>query len=103
VEALTTKLDEQGRESLDLLLEAAAAALPVEMIYSDYSSNPRHVEQSTLEEGEVRAKLAALRLALFGREGGDAAQFREVLKSSRLFEKHMEVAEAFLREEFADD
>ena len=100
VEALAAKLDEQGRKSLDLLLEAAAAALPVEMIYSDYSSSPRDVDQSTVEEAEVRAKLNALKLALFGQEPGDAAQFREVLKSSRLFEKHVEVAEAFLREEF---
>jgi hypothetical protein len=82
-------------------LEAAAAALPVEMIYSDYATSPREVEQVSIDEELVREKLTALKTALFGQQHADAAQFRQVLRSARIFDKYMEVAEAFIREEFA--
>jgi hypothetical protein len=101
VEALAASLDDQGRKSLQLILEAAAAALPVEMIYSDYATSPREVEQVSIDEELVREKLVALKTALFGQQRGDAAQFRDVLRSARIFDRHMEVAEAFIREEFA--
>jgi hypothetical protein len=99
-EALAGRLDEDGQGSLGLLLEAIAASLPVEMIYADYSSSPREVEQSSLDESEVRVRLRALKAALFGGGAADPAQFLEVIRSSRLFERHMDVAEAFIREEF---
>jgi hypothetical protein len=101
IEALAASLDDQGRNSLQLILEAAAAALPVEMIYSDYATSPREVEQVSIDEEVVREKLTALKAALFGQERGNAAQFREVLRSARIFDRYMEVAEAFIREEFA--
>jgi hypothetical protein len=101
VEALAKSLDDQGRKSLQLILEAAAAALPVEMIYSDYATSPREVEQVLIDEDQVREKLTALKTTLFGQQRGDPAQFREVLRSARIFDRHMEVAEAFIREEFA--
>lgn len=103
VEAVAAKLDDGAQKSLQLLLEAAAASLPVEMIYSDYAISPREVGQSSIDDEEaVREKLAALKVALFGQARGNAAQFREVLKSLRIFDKHMEVAEAFIREEFGE-
>jgi hypothetical protein len=101
VEALAKGLDDQSRKSLQLILEAAAAALPVEMIYSDYATSPREVEQVLIDEDQVREKLTALKTTLFGQQRGDPAQFREVLRSARIFDRHMEVAEAFIREEFA--
>ena len=99
VQQLQSRLDQNGAQHLALLMEAVAAALPVEMVYSDYSTHPRDVSQSAMEADAVINRLAALRGAIGG-PAADAVTFREVLRSTRLFDGHMEVAEKFIREEF---
>lgn len=100
VEVLTGSLDEEGRRKLDFLLQSVSAALPIEMIYSDYSTHPREVQQTQTDKDAVVERLKALKTTLFNGSGGNAETFREVLRSTRLFEGHLDIAEKFIREEF---
>ena len=83
-----------------LLIEAIGSALPVEMIYSDYSTAPRQVDQSPVGADQIEGRLAALKALLFGDQPGDAESFREVVRSTRIFENHTAKAERFIAEEF---
>jgi hypothetical protein len=99
VQSLAEHLEPADRERLNILLEAVAAALPVEMIYSDYSTSPREIRQHTVEEGDVLDRLRRLRDTLFNGSRADPDSFREVLRSVRLFDKYSEITERFIREE----
>lgn len=99
VERLRSRLEEDGGRHLDLLIEAVSASLPVEMVYSDYSTHPREVGQSAVGADSAVERLIALRVAIGG-PAADAALFREVVRSTRLFERQMEIVEKFIREEF---
>lgn len=99
VQQLQSRLNQDGAKHLALLMEAIATALPVEMLYSDYSTNPRDVNQLAMEANAVVERLTALREAIGG-PAADATTFREVIRSMRLFDGHMEIAEKFIREEF---
>ncbi|MEL0082612.1 MAG: ATP-binding protein [Gammaproteobacteria bacterium] len=100
VERLKNELEGKAGKAVEVLLQAVASALPVEMIYSDYSTNPRDVRQFEMESEAVRERLRELKRSLFGGQGGDAESFREVMRSTRLFEDYLEEAENFIREEF---
>lgn len=99
VVALKGSLDEAATKQLSLLLDAVPASLPIEMIYSDYATSPRQISRPTFTEDEIRDRLKALKTALFGDDVVDAAGFREVVRSTRLFDRHMEAAERFIAEE----
>lgn len=98
VEALRGGLENDAGQKLDLLLETASAALPVEMIYSDYSTHPRQVKQSDVDRDTIIEKLAALKNVLFQDNDCTAEHFREVMRSTRLFEDHLDIAEEFIQE-----
>ena len=100
VEALRDELEDGAIRKLGLLLESVSAALPVEMIYSDYSTHPRQIKQSVMSNNAVIEKLAALKIVLFHGNNCTAEEFREVMRSTRLFEDHLELAEKFIREEW---
>ncbi len=99
VQALAERLDLADKSRLHLLLEGIATSLPVEMIYSDYSTNPREVQQQAVEETGVLDRLRLLREHLFDGSKPDADGFREVLRSLRLFERYAEITERYIREE----
>lgn len=101
VEELRARVGEPGGKVLQVVLEAVAAALPVEMIYSDYSLHPREVSQSPADEAGTLDRLAALRAAFANDPAVGADQFREIVRSTRLFEGEMPVVERFIEEEFA--
>ena len=100
VQGLRERLDEQALHHLDFLIEAVSAALPIEMIYSDYSTNPREVAQ-TPNLQDLRQSLRELRNALWGEIGGDPSAFREIVRSTRLFDEHSEIVDDFIKSEFA--
>lgn len=99
VRQLRSRLDEDGGRHLTLLVEAVSASLPVEMLYSDYSTHPREIIQSGIQAEGAVERLIALRAAIGG-PLADAALFLEVVLSTRLFERQMEIVEKFIREEF---
>ena len=100
VEALRDKLEDDADRKLGLLLESVSAALPVEMIYSDYSTHPQQVKQLVMSNNAVIEKLTALKNVLFHGNSCTAEEFREVMRSTRLFDDHPEITEEFIREEW---
>jgi len=93
-------LSTEQAEILITVLEALASSLPVEMIYSDFSISPRDLTQARLCEEEVVRKLKSLKEVLD--IGGllEEAAFREVLRSTRLFEQHSDIVEKYIGEGF---
>lgn len=99
-EAVGNLLNADGAKNFRLLLEAIGSALPVEMIYSDFSTNPRDIQQAVPDD-TFRDRLQALRAALFQGGAADKSVFREVVRSTRLFDNRMDEVDKFIREELA--
>lgn len=100
IQSLDAKLPQDDVRTLHVLLESIGASLPVEMIYSDYSTNPREVIQTPAGETELIERLKGLRSALYGQGPGDPKAFLQIVRSTLLFDNHMEIAENFTREAF---
>lgn len=100
VQRLRNRLDGEGIRHFDLLLEATSASLPVEMVYSDYSTNPREVSQTPSAQ-DVRDRLHDLKRALWGDALGNAEAFRDIVRSTRLFDDHWEIVEEYIQGGFA--
>ena len=100
VHRLSERLDEKCKKHLALVLDAISSSLPIEMIYSDYSTHPRDVSQVPPDDSVVMDRLRALRNAMSDGPPINAAGFREIVRSTRLFENHMAIAEKYIVEEF---
>lgn len=101
IQKLSAKLDDEGIKMLDVLRESISSALPVEMIYSDFSTHPREVKPPALETKEVLERLKALKKILFDNGEADADVFREVMQSTRMFDSHKDTVKKFIAEEFS--
>lgn len=101
IASLSAKLSPEDAGALHVLLDSIAASLPVEMIYSDYSTHPREVSQATTDETQTLDRLTGLKHALYGSGPGDPKAFLQIVRSTRLFEGQIETAERFIREAFA--
>jgi hypothetical protein len=100
VEELRSRLDAQDAKLLGLIVDAVSASIPIEMIYSDYSLHPREVSQSAEGIDAMLSRLRALRDAFSDNSAIGAQVFREIVRSTHLFDAHMDVAEKFITEEF---
>lgn len=100
IESITAGLGAEQAETLNTVLDVLASSLPIEMIYTDYSTSPRDLVQACLDEDDVISKLTSLKDVLD--IGGllEETAFREVLRSTRLFEQHLEVVEKYIVGEF---
>lgn len=101
IAALAAKVSAEAESSLRLLLDSIAASLPVEMIYSDYSTQPRLVKQAVEGDADVLGRIRQLQRAIYGDRPGDPDEFLQVVRSTRLFEGHMETIEEYVRGAFA--
>jgi hypothetical protein len=99
VQTLAERLRPAERARLDAILDAAASALPIEMIYSDYSTSPQDVQQPAGSESDVLERLDRLRAHLFDASQPDPDIFREVARSLRIFDRYTGIVERFIREE----
>jgi hypothetical protein len=100
IEELRSRLRTDDAKLLSLVIESVGASVPVEMIYSDYSLTPREVSQVADDNDAVLDRLRALREAFSDNTSMGAKGFREIVRSTRLFDSHMDVAERFIAEEF---
>ena len=98
--SLLDKLDDASERRLTTLVESIGHALPVEMIYSDYSLHPKDFDTGTIENDELNHRLETLREVLYGQESGNAAGFREVAKSIRIFDNRTDILENYISEHF---
>jgi hypothetical protein len=101
ITSLSTRLSPEDADSLRVLLDSIAASLPVEMIYSDYSTHPREVRQAATDEDRTLDRLRSLKKVIYGDGPGDPKAFLQIVRSTRLFEGQIEIAEKFISEAFA--
>ena len=100
VASLSARLATENAEMLRMVLDSIAASLPVEMIYSDYSTHPREVGQAAADESRTLDRLNCLKQALYGDGPGDPKAFLQIVRSTRLFDGQIETAEQFIAEAF---
>lgn len=101
IASLATRLSPEDTDLLRTLLDSVAASLPVEMIYSDYSTHPREIHQRQVDESQTIERLKRLRQVLYGDGPGDANAFLQIVRSTHLFDGQIELAEKFISEGFA--
>lgn len=99
--SLAERLSPEDADLLRTLLDSVGASLPVEMIYSDYSTHPREINQRSVDESQTMERLRSLRQVLYGDGPVDAKAFLQIVRSTRLFDGQMELAEKFINEAFA--
>ncbi len=100
IESFVAQLSSDEAASLRVILEAIASALPVEMIYSDYSTHPRDVTQAVVDQEQAVNLLKSLKQVLFGNKPGDPETFLQIVRSTRLFEGQIDTTEKFITEAF---
>jgi len=98
--SLSEKLHPADANSLRVLLDSIAASLPVEMIYSDYSTHPREVSQAAVDGDLTLDRLRSLKQVLYGDGPGDPDAFLQIVRSTHLFEGQIETAMTFINEAF---
>ncbi|MGE0586608.1 MAG: ATP-binding protein [Flavobacteriaceae bacterium] len=101
IASLGARLSSADAASLRVLLDSISAALPVEMIYSDYSTHPREVSQASVDQEQTMDRLKSLKQVLYGDGPGDPRAFLQIVRSTRLFDGQIEAAEKFIAEAFA--
>jgi hypothetical protein len=100
IASLRAHLTPDDAASLGVLLDSIASALPVEMIYSDYSTHPREVSQTAVDERQALDRLQCLKQVLYGDGPGDPEAFLQIVRSTHLFDGQIATAEKFIAEAF---
>jgi len=100
ITAMSQKLAPEDADSLRVLLQSLAASLPVEMIYSDYSTHPREMTRAAAEADLLLERLKGLKQALYGDGPGDPEAFLHIAQSTRLFDGQIETVKNFISESF---
>ncbi|HEX7854735.1 MAG TPA: ATP-binding protein [Sphingobium sp.] len=100
INAIEQLLEPVDRERLQLMIRSIGSSVPVEMIYSDYSTSPREMA-TPVEVSDIQDRLRQLKQTLYGDGRGDPAAFRKIIRSTRMFENQLDAAEKFISEEFA--
>ncbi|AGH85989.1 MULTISPECIES: ATP-binding protein [Ralstonia solanacearum species complex] len=100
IASLSAKLSPEDADLLRVLVDSISASLPIEMIYSDYSTHPREMSQSTADTGQTLDRLRSLKQVLYGDGPGDPNAFLQIVLSTHLFDSQIEIAKAFINEAF---
>lgn len=100
IESVRQHLPTEDVGTLDVLMDSIAAALPVETIYSDYSTDPKDIGHEAITVKDATEKLRALHRALFNGGSGDREAFLQVVRSTHLFDHHEALVEKFIGETF---
>lgn len=100
--SIRSEMPEQQFRNLCSYLNIVATSLPVEMIYSDYSSSPRDFGAVIMDDSLVLERLKQLKDVLFIHSEVDSQKFREVIMSTRIFDNYMNIVEDYLREQVSE-
>lgn len=101
IASLRNGLNKEQAGQLQLLIESVSAALPLEMIYSDYSTHPKEMADAQSDPKLVRERLKLIRQEMFGDGSGNAELFRRIVESAKLFEGQSESIDTFIKETFS--
>lgn len=97
---LRSSLNDVQSGQLQLFIESVSASLPLEMIYSDFSTSPKEMAEGQSDPLLARERLQSIKQEMFDGGPGDADLFRKVILSAKLFEGFSEVVEKFIAETF---
>jgi Histidine kinase-, DNA gyrase B-, and HSP90-like ATPase len=100
ITSLHKKLSQEDACSLRVLLDSIAASLPIEMIYSDYSTHPREVRNVAVDSNLTLDRLNNLKQVLYGEALGDPNAFLQIVQSTHLFDDQIEMVNIFINETF---
>ncbi len=95
-QTLIQTLDNAGKAKLQLLFDAIAASLPVEMIYTDFAAEPKSVMPSGSVEEGITKRLGLLRSSLPKSQRSSPEVFRELARATHLFDSCWEDVENFI-------
>jgi len=99
VVSVKNRLDQPGMKLFQLLLESAAATLPLEMIYADYASASTDMIRPLDIYEDVKKKLKVLKELLPQADSDDPQIFIDMVRSTGLFEACMEEVEQIIKGE----
>lgn len=99
IQALSENLDDELKKVFFTLTDAIASSLPVEMIYSDFSTNPKEINQVDSDTQDMIEKLALLKKIMFKGCAFDAEKFSDVVRSTNLLDKNEDIFEKFIEGE----
>lgn len=99
--SLQNELTDNQQKLLTTYLNVVTATLPIEMIYSDYSSTPRSIVKHSLDENMVLQQLEVIKEALSINIEITAGIFRDIISSMCMFNEHQELTEKYIREKFS--
>ncbi len=99
INAIENLLEPEGKAYLRLLINSIESSVPVEMIYSDYSTSPREMATPS-DISDIEDRLRKLKQILYIEGGGDPDTFRKIVRSTRMFDNQMDAVEKFIAEDF---
>ena len=91
-------LEDRQDKAVDVFLDSVESSLPIDLIYSDYSSTPQQMKQNYVDEDDLTQRLEQLATVLFGKNDADIQFFRDVVESSGILKTRVEVLERFIKE-----
>ncbi len=98
VSRLFDGLSEQQVGYLDIILKAIGASIPAEMIYSDFSTDPKNIATSLDELKEDMEHKLQLLFELVTVDGYvDLDAFKTYVRSTHLFDHHEDLVETFIQ------
>lgn len=103
IKVLRSNLSDENNQRLKILIESISTSLPVEMIYSDFSTHPRDIHQNRFTKEEIIDHLIILKECLFGNGCVDIEIFREVMRSTRYLEGFEDITEDYIAKELRNE
>ncbi|PUA27737.1 MAG: ATP-binding protein [Cellvibrio sp. 79] len=102
IAALESKISLKEKESLQVLLDSIASSIPLEMIYSDYSTSPREINRHIVDESQVIEQLKKLWQTIYSNDAGNPDVFIQIVRSTHLFDNQLKLVEKFIFEKLYD-
>lgn len=102
LQSLESKMTKEQLRTMRAYLAVVASSLPIEMIYSDYSTAPRSIRQvEDLDEAAVLEKVCTISEALFDDKSFEQNMLMEVIFSIPMFQAYKQVIETFITGELS--
>lgn len=98
ITSLESQISIKEKDSLEIIFEAISASIPLEMIYSDYSTNPREINKKIIDESSVMEQLKKLWQAIYFNNPGNPETFAMIVRSTHIFDNQIELVEKFISE-----
>ena len=97
---LMENIDEEMLKGLDILLKSVEFSLPIEMIYTDYSADPKKMDRPPPDE-DLLHKLVQLRKILVEDQQMSMDKFREIVLSLGQYVDHVDTVDRWIREKLS--